>query len=259
VKLLVVEDEAPSARRLLTMLARVAPVAEVVARLASVDELVRWQREHAAPDLMLADIELRDGTVFAALELLAPAAPIIFTTAYDRYLLDAFRAPGIGYLLKPFSERELAAALAKYEDLRSGFTRTSRAVLDGLLARLAAEQPRHRRHFTVKRGRRIQVLPIERVALVRLGLAGVEIVGGDGASYFATEQASLGEIAATLPPARFFRINRNELVYLEAIEHIEPRDDRLAVALRGLPAPCLVSVHRTAAFRRWVGLSPTPR
>lgn len=246
--ILVVEDERPAARMVIDALARIAPGATVVAQLGSVAALVRHLASEPPPDLILADIELEDGRVFEAFHAAGSVPPVIFITAYDRFLLDAFRAQGIAYVLKPLRDDDLAAALAKYEDLRRRFAGPDP------LAQLprAAPDAGHRRHLTVTIARKIHVVALDRVALIRLGLTGVEVVDVDGAVMPATGDPSLGEVEATLPAAQFFRINRAEIVQLGAISYVEPRKDRLWIALRGTSEPLAVSVHRTAAFRRWL-------
>jgi two-component system response regulator LytT len=254
VNIVVIEDEAPSLRKLVDMLAVVAPGARVMAELGSVDDVVGWLSGHPPPDLVFADIELRDGRVFEAFRRARSPAPVIFTTAYDRFLLDAFRSQGIGYLLKPFGEPELAGALARYHELRRSFARSDDAPLERLLRQLSVDCLDHRRHFTVKLGRRVHILPLDRVALVVLGPAGVEIIDRQGKSHMASGDMSLAEVERGLPPAGFFRINRNEIVALGAIDHLAPDGDRITIAVTGLQRSCAVGVHRAAAFRKWVGL-----
>ncbi|MEO7732017.1 MAG: LytTR family DNA-binding domain-containing protein [Kofleriaceae bacterium] len=251
-KVVVVEDEPAAARMVVELLARVAPDAAVVAQLASVAALTRWLAAQPPPDLILADIELQDGRVFDALATAVQLPPIIFTTAYDHFLLDAFRTQGSAYLMKPLHEADLAGALAKYEDLRRAYA------AHNPLAQLVPVSPAatpYRRHFTVSVARKIHVVALDRVALVRLGLAGVEVVDRDGTALSVTGTASLGELEASLPPLQFFRINRTEIVALDAIEHVEPRKDRLGLAVRGVAGAVTVSTHRTPAFRRWIGLT----
>ena len=253
-KIVIAEDELPAARGLTGLLARVMPSAEVITHVTSAAGLVAWIADHEPPDLLLADIELADGRVFGALERIGPVAPIIFTTAYDQFLLDAFRAHGIAYLLKPIGASELAAALAKYDELRRGFLVADRSAIEQLAHDLGADR-QYRRHFTVKIGRRIHLVPVERIAMLRLGAAGLELVDTNGTAHSITANASLGELELELSPRQFFRINRSEIIRLDAIDHLDPQKDRILVGLRGSPTPLAVAVHRTAAFRAWVGLS----
>lgn len=242
----IIEDEAPAADRLLDLLAEVAPAARVVAQLRSVDESARWLATRPAVDLVFADIELQDGRVFDALG--ACAAPVVFTTAYDAFVLEAFRTQGIAYLLKPFGAAELAAALAKYDQLRAGFADGDRHALEIALARDAPT----RRHFTVKARQRIRILALERVALIALGKAGVELVDRDGHEHGLSSELSLAELERGLPPRQFFRINRTEIVALDAIDYLDPAtSDRIVLTLRG-GRSCIVAGHRAAAFRRWL-------
>jgi DNA-binding LytR/AlgR family response regulator len=191
---------------------------------------------------------LQDGRVFDALG--ACAAPVVFTTAYDSFVLEAFRGQGIAYLLKPFGAAELAAALAKYDQLRRGFADADRHALE---AALSSEAP-PRRHFTVKARQRIRILPIERVAVIALGKAGVELIDHDGHGHGLSSELSLTELERGLPPRQFFRVNRTEIVALDAIDYLDPAtSDRIVVALRG-GRSCIVAGHRAAAFRRWLGL-----
>lgn len=248
----VVEDEPVAARLVVELLAEVAPGATVVAELASVAALTRWLAEHRPPDLLLADIELEDGRVFDAFAHARPPAPIVFITAYDQFLIDAFRSHGIAYLQKPLHADDLAAALAKYEDLRRLF-----AAADPLAAlrRRIDDAPSHRRHFTVSVARKIHIVPLGQVAVIRLAVAGIEIVDLDGVARALTGSASLAEIEASLPAESYFRINRTEIVRLDAIADVDPRHGRIRISIRGVRAPLAVAVHRAAAFRRWIGLS----
>jgi two-component system, LytTR family, response regulator LytT len=250
--IVVVEDEPPASRLVVEMLARVAPAAAVVAELSSVAGLSSWLAAHRAPDLILADIELEDGRVFDAFAPAGPVAPIVFITAYDRFLIDAFRTHGIAYLMKPLHEGELAAALAKYEDLRRAFATANPLAW---LPRRAGDAPPGRRHFTVGAGRKILLVPLDQVAMIRLGLGGIDVIDLAGTARAMTGSASLAEVEATLPPEQYFRINRTEIIRLDAIVDLDPRNGRIQVTLRGAHGPVAVGVHRTAAFRRWVGLT----
>ena len=120
-KLFIAEDEPPARERLLEAIGRVAPGSVVVGQSDSVRGTAQWLAQHPPPDLLLLDIQLADGL---SLELFADATlelPVIFTTAYDRFALEAFQALAVDYLLKPIADAALAQALAKAQRLRAHF------------------------------------------------------------------------------------------------------------------------------------------
>ena len=122
-KVLIIEDETAAARNLQSILQQVAPAIEVLDVLESVEESVAWLRTHPAPDLLFMDIHLADGESFRILDAVEITAPVIFTTAYDQYALEAFRLCSIDYLLKPLAAADVRRALDKLERL-TGSERT---------------------------------------------------------------------------------------------------------------------------------------
>ncbi|HXB94039.1 MAG TPA: LytTR family DNA-binding domain-containing protein [Puia sp.] len=114
-KIVIIEDEPLMAKDLERCIVAAEPTARVVARLSSVGEAIAFLREHEPPDLLFSDIQLGDGDCFSIFEAYEQTIPVIFCTAYDEYALKAFRAAGIDYILKPFTGKDIAAALAKYK------------------------------------------------------------------------------------------------------------------------------------------------
>ncbi|HLZ86462.1 MAG TPA: response regulator, partial [Puia sp.] len=135
--IVIIEDEPLTARDLAACVRVAEPTVEIVASLASVGEAKDWFDRHAAPDLIFSDIQLGDGQAFVVFERLMQMVPVIFCTAYDEYALEAFRAAGIDYILKPFTEKSVGAALAKYKALR-GADQTGMEVAGGKMAEPAA-------------------------------------------------------------------------------------------------------------------------
>ena len=112
-KVIIIEDEKPSARRLSRMLLELN--IEAQAMLHSVDEAVSYFKENEHPDLILLDIQLSDGLSFEIFEQVEVNSAIIFTTAYDEYALKAFKLSSIDYLLKPIDNEELEIAIHKFK------------------------------------------------------------------------------------------------------------------------------------------------
>ena len=118
-KALIIEDETAAARNLAAILRQTAPDVEIVATLESVEESVEWLRSNPHPDLLFMDIHLADGDSFRIFDAVEIAAPVIFTTAYDQYALEAFKVNSIDYLLKPLNASDVGRALAKLHRLTS--------------------------------------------------------------------------------------------------------------------------------------------
>ena len=116
-KVLILEDEPGAARNLLDLIHEVDESMEVMAILESVKETVSWLGKHPAPDLGFFDIRLADGLSFEVFEKASVDFPVIFTTAYDEYALQAFKVNSIDYLLKPVDKAALRTALDKYRSI----------------------------------------------------------------------------------------------------------------------------------------------
>src|SRR5215469_16372070 len=120
-KVLIVEDEKPASENLVDELQAIDDKIDVVAGCYSVDETVRWLSNNPQPDLILMDIQLSDGLSFNIFKVCDVTCPVIFTTAYDKYLAQAFQYSSIDYLLKPISQDRLKNAIRKYKALRNHF------------------------------------------------------------------------------------------------------------------------------------------
>ncbi len=242
----IAEDEPLARERLVETLGRVAPGTIVAGCADSVAATAVWLARNPAPDLLLLDIQLSDGL---SLELFRDGRlelPVIFTTAYDRFALDAFRAMAVDYLLKPVSDAALAEALAKWQRLRT-FAGVNVAQW------LARERPRVRERIVGRKGVQHHVLPLAQVAYIvsvdKLACA----VALDGARY--TLDQTLGELESELDPAQFFRVNRQLLAAVHAVRHYTPAGKgRLKVQLQPeADGEIVVSQERAAAFKAWIG------
>src|ERR1700754_777697 len=131
-KVLIVEDERPASENLVEELQAIDDNISVVAGCNSVDETVRWLSRNPQPDLILMDIQLSDGLSFNIFKACEITCPVIFTTAYDKYLGQAFEYCSIDYLLKPISQDRLKNAIRKYKNLKSHFTSNHNGMQDYL-------------------------------------------------------------------------------------------------------------------------------
>jgi DNA-binding LytR/AlgR family response regulator len=244
-RVLILEDEAPARDRLIEAAQRVAPGVEIAGWAASVREAGAWFAAHPAPDLVLADIQLADGLSLELFEEGRLACPVVFTTAYDEFVLEAFRAQAIDYLLKPVAEAALAQAFAKYARLERHFA----GDFAGLRARLAAPA---RRRIVGRKGAHFVAIAVEQVAY---------FVTVDKLCFAVTLDGSrclldtpLAELEGGLDAARFFRVNRQYLVSAAAIQRFAPGGKgRLVLELvPRADGDVSVSQERAAAFRQWL-------
>jgi len=117
-KILILEDENRTANRLKKQIKEIVPEAHILGILDSVKDSIRWLTSNEQPDLIFMDIHLADGSSFEILEGTEIKSPIIFTTAYDKYAIDAFKANSVDYLLKPIKEQELTEAFEKLNKMK---------------------------------------------------------------------------------------------------------------------------------------------
>lgn len=259
----ILEDEAPALRRLTSLLAGIEPPCTVAGTADSVAAAARWLRAHPAPDLILADIQLGDGLSLDLFRAEPPGCPVIFTTAHDDYLLDAFATHGIAYLLKPVKPAALAAALGKYEQLGRHFAAGFAALTRGLSDRLAASTvtppaaagapDRTRRRIVAQRGPAHVPFAVADVAYFFSADKLTFLVTRAGEKALVNEP--LGALEAELDPVEFFRVNRNILARAAAVKSYRSiGKGRLAVELVPPAAEEVqVSQERAAEFRAWVG------
>ena len=254
--ILILEDEEPAARQLTQLLAQAGhPTPPPVLR--SIEKALAWLQANPLPDLILSDIELLDGNVFSLYEQFPVTCPIIFTTAYDQYLLAAFRGNGIAYLLKPFTLEQLQAALAKYERLRTGLAAPAAPSLSPEAMRELAQalrqnsQPQYKQRFSVRMRNGLYLLQTTDIAYLQADEGIAFAIDGAGLRY--PLSGTLAELERQLDPSRFGRLNRSELVNVAFIERAEPYfNNRLAVQLRAPAVTLTTSAAQTPEFRRWL-------
>lgn len=246
----IIEDEPPALRRLTKLLAACRPHLRLAFTTDSVASCVRALKEKPHPDIIFSDIHLADGLSFSIWEQAACKCPVIFTTAYDQYGVRAFRVNSIDYLMKPIELVQLERALVKLENLRH-----PPLVPDwGQLANLIQQkQPTYRERFLAQKGQ--EWLPVKVVDLR-------QIYSSDGLTFALTASGqrvlldeTLDRIEEELDPREWSRINRAQIVHVEAILKAQPYfNHRLVLELspKG-EQENIVSRPRVKAFKAWLG------
>ncbi len=246
-RVFIIEDEAPARERLAASLASMTPPCTVAGAADSVAAAEKWLRLNPAPELIFADIQLGDGLSLELFRVAPPPCPVVFITAHDDYLLEAFAAHSIAYLLKPVKPAALDAAVKKYRELGRHFA--------GNLATLAAtlEKPARRQRILAQRGTSFQPVAVADAAYFFSENKLTFLVTRTGEKCLVNEP--LTTLAGELDPAQFFRVNRNYLAHAPAVKSFSSvGKGRLAVQLQPRPAEeVLVSQETAAAFRAWAG------
>jgi two-component SAPR family response regulator len=124
-RVVIIEDELKAAKSLENLVVNLRPNAKVVAQLQSIEAAVNYFSENEQPDLLFMDIQLSDGLCFEIFKSVQLRCPVVFCTAYGEYAMDAIKANGVDYLLKPFSKEELEAAFVKVESFKNFFQQNS--------------------------------------------------------------------------------------------------------------------------------------
>jgi len=247
--ILIVENERPAAERLVRLLGEIDRDLVVTGIAETVEETINRLRNEPLPDLILMDIQLDDGLCFEAFENAGADIPVIFTTAYDDYMLRAFRVNSVDYLLKPVEESSLRQALQKYRSLHEKAW-ISKEVLQQLVRDMNLG---YRNRFLIKIGTRYRSIPVEEISCFRISGRAVFIVTTAGKEYDIDH--SLDYLQKNVDPRIFFRINRDCLVNIHAIRDIQSySSNRLKVTLNpDKPGgDMLVSREKVAEFKKWI-------
>ncbi|WP_338877366.1 LytTR family DNA-binding domain-containing protein (plasmid) [Spirosoma sp. SC4-14] len=251
----IIEDEKRTAQRLESLLLQYDPTIRVLAKLPSVAKSLAWfaNPTPAEPDLLFLDIHLDDGSGFQFLEQAGLTLPIIFTTAYDQYALQAFRTNSIDYLLKPISAAELARAIDKFNRLWALPQRALMPDLTALMQTMKQTHSSYKDRFMVTIGTKSRSLPIGEIAYFFYENKATWLTTREGQPI--SIDYSLDKLDILLDPRQFFRVNRAFLVSLDAIQTVHTYSgSKLKVTLHP-PArqDVLVSGERVAAFKIWLG------
>lgn len=243
---IIIEDETAAARNLKVLLASTHPEIDVVATLESVSESVDWLQSNAAPDLIFMDIHLADGNAFRIFDSVEVASPIIFTTAYDQYALEAFKVSSIDYILKPIKEQDLQRAVAKYTSL------TAAQRIEKIKS--AGEMVERSRQQTLLVKVRDRLIPVaeQEIAFFYTSNEHVTLTTMDGRHY--PVDGTLESLSGKFAGENFFRANRQFIIARKAIKDISVWfGSRLAVNL-SIPTEerIIISKARSSEFKEWL-------
>jgi two-component system response regulator LytT len=250
-RVIIIEDEAKTAKELKSMLQNLDDEISVEAILPSVSSAITWLRENPVPELIFSDIQLGDGLSFEVFREVKTDSPVIFCTAFDEYAIRAFESNSIDYLLKPIEEDVLKRSLEKYLRFKEhlvGNTQYASNLNNVLVQMDVAYKQNILVHYREK------IIPV-RVTDIQF------IYASDGVVYLYDSheknypvQYTIEQLEAMLNPQQFFRANRQFIINRDAIQNIEHYFNRkLFVATKTVsPEKIIVSKIKAQPFLKWV-------
>lgn len=247
-KTVIIEDEKPAARRLQRILQKQGIETEIL--LHSVEEATHWFLNHSHPDLIFLDIQLSDGISFEIFENIEIKSAIIFTTAYDKYALKAFKLNAIDYLLKPIDEDELIQAINKYKENTLQTTLANFNKIKQLLNPSLTKE--FKKRITIKIGQRLKIININEIECFYSENKATYIYTTNNRSYLLNN--SLEYWNEQVNPKSFYRVNRTFIININAIKDIiSYSNSRLEVTLNYYKnTKIIVSRERVKDFKTWI-------
>ena len=246
---LIIEDEKPAYECLLSELQALENNLNVVAAFGCVKDSVQWLTENPSPDLIFMDVQLSDGPSFNIFKSVNVTCPVIFTTAYDKYLTEAFEYNSIDYILKPIDQDKLRGAMKKYKGLQQHFIGNYSSVFNFNTS--TAEKKKSR--IIVKRGMEFQAIRTEDIVYFFTEHKLVFLVDKDNRKYMA-EANNLAELEMELDSNMFYRANRKYIVNANFIRRFKPLErSKISVELTlPLDEEVIVSQENSSAFKKWI-------
>lgn len=246
----IAEDESLASERLAELVMGFDPTIQIAGRFESVLELTSFFKNNRV-DLLFLDIQLSDGKSFELFNKVDLLTPVIFTTAFDQYALQAFKLHSIDYLLKPIQQNELYAALKKFKMLRAA------QALDGKQWEVLKELSKipiqsYKQRFLVKSGNKLLYKQTSQVCCFFADDKLAYLVSNDNKRFLIDH--TLEELEHLLNPESFFRISRKCIINIDAIAEVKgTATSGMEVSLnQKFDFPLSISREKVIDFKKWL-------
>jgi DNA-binding LytR/AlgR family response regulator len=248
-RVVIIEDEKLSAEHLASLIKKADPGIEIAAYIDTLKATLEYFVQGAQCDLLFMDIHLADGNAFELFSKTTIDTPVIFTTAYDHYAIQAFKQNSIDYLLKPVTQQDVQAALDKFHRQHQ---LASKELMEAFTKHYKQFNSQFKTRFIVKVGDTIDTVQIHEIHHFETKESYSYLVTLQGKRYIV--EYTLEQLEALLPPRDFFRINRKTIIHIQAIEKATPHfNSRLSVLGKYLEGDVkIVSRERVASFKKWL-------
>jgi two-component system, LytTR family, response regulator LytT len=246
---LIIEDEIPNANRLEKLLGQTDFEVTVLEKIATIKDAVIWLKNNPKPDLLLLDIRLSDGISFEIFKQIEIDIPIIFTTAYDEYAIQAFKVNSIDYLLKPIVLAELNTALHKLE--KNKLTKPEND-LSHILTKLKVNEPTYRNRFLITFREQFIPIDINQVAYFHSQNKITYLITHKNEHYII--DLTMERLEEELDPKQFFRASRQLIIKQESIHKISSHfNGKVKLDLSpALDAEVVLSREKSSALKEWL-------
>lgn len=254
IKILLLEDELPARKKVKRYLEELQFDVKIMAEIESVEEGVIYLQSQPALDLIISDIELRDGNSFEIFQEVQFPCPIIFTTAYNEFWMQAFESNGIAYLLKPFSLDKFKLAWEKFQVLTQQSSIQTQWLLQmqDLLGANSESKETFKTRFSIPTPRGSYFLETKEVAYFSAESGLVFAIEANSKKHLMKE-TTLKEIEHILAPNQFFKINRSELVQKKFVLGTERYSkNSVALKIKGSERLLICSQSQTPSFLNWI-------
>ncbi|MEM8939511.1 MAG: LytTR family DNA-binding domain-containing protein [Bacteroidota bacterium] len=247
-KYIIIEDELLAAKRLRELVDSIRTDYEFVAKFDSI-ESATISLPALKYDLLFMDIQLADGNSFDIFDQISLSAPIIFTTAYDKYALKAFKQNSIDYLLKPIHPEELKNAIRKFE---RGYNDQNIGAFQNLNSLVKSLNPNGKERFVVKVGDYLKTVETKDIQLIYSQDKGTYLLSSSGKRFLV--DYSLDRIEELLNKNAFFRVSRKFIVNLTYIKNIIAfTNSRLEIMMDHFDEEqIIVARERVNDFKNWL-------
>lgn len=249
--IIIIEDEFRAAKSLQNLILELRPEAKILAVYDSIETSVDALSTEK-PDLIFMDIHLSDGLSFEIFKQIEINCPVVFCTAFDQYMLDAFKSKGVDYVLKPFSREDIVEALRKVDELKKFFQKDNLPELESLLQKITQPQPTSKSSFLVFKNQKYTTIQTENIAYFYIHNEITHLVTFEKEQFQLAQ--SLGQVAEQVSDKQFFRINRQYIINFKAIKEMEHYFQRKILVKLSIETPekLLINKEKTHNFFTWL-------
>lgn len=250
-KVLIIEDEAPAAEKLERYLHKYDPSIEILGVIDNAADAITRLRDEGKPDLIFMDIQLRDGLSFQIFQQVSVRTPVIFTTAFNEFALDAFKVNSIDYLLKPITFTALSASMQKLDAMKAMLNDEHHHRINAVFNNPNLKTKDYKTRFMVKLGEHIRSITTDQITVLYADGRDVYLVTQQNRKFII--DYTLEALEDVLDPQQFFRPNRSFIININAVKDVLVySNSRLKVSLaHEFDKEIIVSREKVGEFKEW--------